>query len=423
MRMDSLLARSLTLPSGLVLSNRIAKAAMSQGLAGADGRANARLETLYRRFGEGGAGLLVTGNVMIDGRYLERPGNVVVEDDADLDGLSRWAAAAKSGGSAAIVQISHPGRQTSRLVTSAPVAPSSGDAVRMGPLFAAPRALTAEEIADVVDRFAETARVLDRAGFDGVELHAAHGYLLSQFLSPLTNRRTDGWGGSIEARARLLLDVIAAVRGRTRRGFTIAVKLNSADFQRGGFDEDDALSVVRMLDGGGERPLIDLLEISGGNYEAPELLGGRASTRDREAYFLDFARKVRSVSRVPLMVTGGFRSRAIMESALAEDALDVVGLARPFAVDPGIARRLLAGEITRVETPRVSAPDALFAMAEAAVFARQLGRLGDGKAALRAPSVAWSVLLYLAHDAAVALGRRLGSSRPNRLPARGASAA
>ncbi len=397
----------LRLPSGLVLPNRLAKAAMTEGLADGRGWPGQPLERLYHRWGAGGAGLLVTGNAMVDGRWLERAGNVVMDDPAALPALRRWAEVAREGGTPAIVQLSHPGRQTNRFGSSRPVAPSAGDAVHVLGFFARPRALDEAGIARVVRQFADAAALAQDAGFDGVQVHAAHGYLLSQFLSPLVNRREDAWGGSIEGRSRLLREVVGAVRARTGPRFTLSVKLNSADFQRGGFDEEDALAVVRILGDAG----VDLLEISGGNYESPIFLvdGRRESTRSREAYFLDFARRVRGVSRIPLMVTGGFRSAAAMEAALAEDALDVVGLARPFAVAPSFPSDLISGRRERCEVrpPQVTrGPFA--ALAEAAWFYRQMYRMSEGRDPAPRLSPTWTTTRHVAREVTRSLAWRFG---------------
>ena len=351
------LADRLRLPCGAVLPNRLAKAAMTEGLADEDDLATPRLARLYRRWSAGGAGLLFTGNVMVDRRWLERPGNVVLEDDRGRPALEAWARAGTAAGNHLWMQISHPGRQSSRMSTGEPVAPSAVGLRLLG-LFARPRALAAGEIRDVVRRFAFTAASAKAAGFTGVQVHAAHGYLLSQFLSPATNRRDDEWGGPLENRARLLLEVVRATREAVGPAFPVSVKLNSADFQRGGFDEGDSMRVARWLEEAG----IDLLEISGGTYEQPRLLGhgGRAgtadapareSTRRREAYFLDYARRIRESVSLPLMVTGGFRSRAAMAAALAEGALDVVGLGRPLCIDPGLPGRLAAGTAEAATPP------------------------------------------------------------------------
>ena len=384
----------LRLPSGLTLPNRLAKASMTEALADDSGAPTPTLGTLYGRWGRGGVGMQLTGNVMVDGRYLERPRNVTLDalegegSAAAIDALRAWAESARAGGAPIFMQLSHPGRQTQKMVAREPVAPSAVAAVKLLGSFGKPRALRDDEIVDLVDRFARLAALAQQAGFDGVQIHAAHGYLINQFLSPLTNLRTDRWGGSLEARARFLLEIVRAVRAKVGRSFTVSVKLNSADFQRGGFAEDDALAVVRMLDAEG----IDLLEISGGSYETPAMftVEGReagtteptkaASTIAREAYFLAFARRVRAVSQLPLMVTGGFRTRAAMEAALAEGALDVVGLARPLAVEPDLPRRLLAGTTERASTlaPFRLSIRALSTVAEGAWFGRQLSRMGRG---------------------------------------------
>jgi len=404
-------ALPLRLPSGLVLRNRIAKAAMTEGLADRHGLPGSRLERLYQRWARGGAGLLITGNAMVDGRYLERAGNVIIEDAGVDQALAAWSAAARKG-CAALVQLSHAGRQANRFTCRQPVAPSQGPPVKVLASFARPRAMTPLEIEATVERFTFAAEACRRAGFDGVQIHAAHGYLLAQFLSPLTNRRTDEWGGRLENRARLLLAVVRAVRARTGAAFTLAVKINSADFQRGGFSEEDSLEVVRWLDGEG----IDLLEISGGNYESPALLLGpglRESTVAREVYFLEFARRVRAVTRLPLMVTGGFRSAATMEAALAEDALDLVGLARPLALDPDFPARLLSGQVERSEVRPLRVKSKVFAfLAEASWYGDQIERMADGLDPNPAISPYASIVRYLTWQTARGLRHRAAYRPP-----------
>lgn len=252
------------------------------------------------------------------------------------------------------MQINHPGRQGNPVTTEGrTVAPS---AVGLDiPGIPAPRTLTDEEIVDIVERFATTAAVAERAGFDGVEIHGAHGYLIGQFLSPHTNRRTDRWGGSIENRARFLLEVVARVRERVSPAFAVGLKLNSADFQRGGFEEGESRAVIAMLATSG----LDLLEISGGSYESPAMVGKgvAASTVAREAYFLEYAATVRELAgAVPLAVTGGFRTRAAMDAALASGACDVIGLGRPTATDPDAARGLLDGTVSTLTSANTSVP-------------------------------------------------------------------
>ena len=362
--MTDTLAAPLALPCGATLPNRLCKAAMTEGVADERLRATPRHETLYRTWSEGGAGLLLTGNVQVDRHDLERPGNVAI-DPTDprtvaaeaRERLRRWARAGTAAGNHLWMQISHAGRQAPWYVTRQPKAPSAVQLRLLGN-YGRPRALTEEEIRDLIARFAFAAQVAREAGFTGVQVHGAHGYLISSFLSPVTNRRTDAWGGSLENRARFLLEAVRAVRRAVGADFPVAVKLNSDDFRKGGFGHAECLQVVRWLND----EALDLLEISGGTYEQPRLVGavGRAedavplrpSTRAREAYFLDYAAAIRKVARMPLMVTGGFRTRAGMEAALASGDCDVIGLGRPLCWQPDFPRRLLAreaGGIERVE--------------------------------------------------------------------------
>ncbi len=344
----------LRLPCGAELPNRIAKAAMTEGLADPLNRATQAHVNLYRRWGESGAGLLLTGNVQIDRKHLERPGNVAVagpQSEEALRALKDYARAGTAGGAQLWMQISHAGRQTPAAVNPEPCAPSASKLTMPGAQFGQPRALSEGQIEEIIAGFGHAAKTARETGFTGVQLHAAHGYLLSEFLSPDVNRRTDRWGGSLENRARLLIEAVRVARKSTSSEFPIAVKLNSADFQRGGFSDGESQETARML----EREGIDLLEVSGGTYERPAMVGStissnperlaqtRASTIAREAYFLDYAAAMRKTVALPLMVTGGFRTRAGITAALASGAVDVVGLARPFCTDPHAARRLLEG--------------------------------------------------------------------------------
>ncbi|MFC4290888.1 NADH:flavin oxidoreductase/NADH oxidase family protein [Sphingorhabdus arenilitoris] len=347
------LSDPLTLPCGAVLPNRIAKAAMTEGLADIHGHPTPELERLYGIWSDGGAGLLLSGNIQIDADHLERPGNVIIDREPDaqmMTALSALAKAATRGGNHFWAQISHAGRQTMKAVNPHPKAPSAVKLGLPGGQFGTPVAMTETDIAAVITGFVRAAVTCKAVGFTGVQIHGAHGYLLSQFLSPRSNQRSDKWGGSIENRARLLLDIVAQVRAATGPEFPISVKLNSADFQRGGFAFDESLMVARWLEAAG----IDLLEISGGTYEQPKLLGIEgleeaeeqnvaATTLQREAYFVDFALAMQDAVSVPLMVTGGFRSRSAMEQALTSGAADIIGLGRPLCYQPGGPRLLLEG--------------------------------------------------------------------------------
>lgn len=356
----------LTLPNGQVLPNRIMKSALSEALADKRNAPDHRLEQLYRTWSRGGYGLIITGNVMVDRTQLGELGNVVIEDDRDLPALTRWAATTKDAGIPTWVQLNHPGRQANMLALGhTPVAPSP---ITLNlPGATKPRELTSAEIEDIIERFATAAAVCETAGFAGVQVHGAHGYLVNQFLSPLSNRRDDEWGGDPERRMRFVLEVVRRIRSRVSPGFAVAVKLNSADFQRGGFTEEESRSVVAAL----AREGLDLIEVSGGSYESPAMMGtAAASTRAREAYFLEYARTVRGlVGDVPLAVTGGFRSRDAMEDAVARGECDVVGMGRPTATTPDAADVILGGRAEAVVAHQVR-----FGMR------RMLGKVADVKA-------------------------------------------
>jgi 2,4-dienoyl-CoA reductase-like NADH-dependent reductase (Old Yellow Enzyme family) len=397
------IASELGLPCGATIKNRLCKAAMTEGLADARNRATPRHVTLYRRWAEGGAGLLLTGNVQVDRRYLERAGNIVIDgpqESSQLTALEAMAEAGAAGGTHLWMQISHAGRQTPTLIASEPVGPSDVGVALPGGRFGKPRALSGDEIRDVIERFAHAAGVAKQTGFSGAQVHSAHGYLLSEFLSPRVNLRDDEWGGSLGNRARLLLETVRAVRARVGADFPVAVKLNSADFQKGGFSFEDCLKVIEMLNKEG----LDLLEISGGNYEQPKLLGigglepvfeekVQESTRAREAYFFDYAVEARRVAKMPLMVTGGFRSADGMNDALAGGDVDMIGIGRPLCTDPDFPAKIMRGELDMAPDvektlrigPGILGPNSPIAMMKAingfariGWFYEQIYRLADG---------------------------------------------
>ncbi|MET7394131.1 NADH:flavin oxidoreductase/NADH oxidase family protein [Dactylosporangium sp. NPDC005572] len=396
----SVLSTELRLSNGVVLSNRLAKAATSEHLADRRGAPTRQLIRAYQQLAMSGVGLMISGNVMIDGAALEGARNVVIEDGRHLEQLRAWASVTDGTPVRFLLQLSHPGRQTMRGHSVAGRAHDvvSASAVPLtvgGRLFPAPRELTDAEVGIVIERFATAARVAAQAGFAGVELHAAHGYLISQFLSPLVNRRTDQWGGSIEHRMRFLLEIVRAVRAATPASFILAVKLNSADFQRGGFASDDALVVARAL----EREGVHLIELSGGTHESTAMVDGapiRESTRAREAYFLTFAERFAREVTVPLMVSGGFRTRTAMIDAVCGGSVAVVGLARPIAHEPDFPRRILAGttERSRAQIPSVGIKP-VDDLLNSAWHQQQIARLGRGKPVRpnRRPTVALAIAL------------------------------
>lgn len=367
--MADVLAQPLRLPCGAVLPNRLAKGAMTEGLASPQGVPTAELNRLYGLWADGGAGMLLSGNIMLDGNHLERPGNVILErapDAAMRAALASWASVGTRKGNHFWAQLSHAGRQTQTNVNKHPKAPSAVKVGLPGGQFGMPVALTGPEIEDIIQRFGMAAGACKAAGFTGVQIHAAHGYLMSQFLSPRTNLRTDEYGGSLENRARALLAAVKAVRAAVGPEFPVAVKLNSADFQKGGFAFEDSVQVAQWL----EQASVDLIEVSGGTYEQPKLLGIAGaeaeeaqhvarSTLMREAYFVDFAVAMQEKVNIPLMVIGGFRRRDAMEQAIASGGADLIGLGRPMCVVTDAPAQLLAGldELPRFESQLSLFPD------------------------------------------------------------------
>ena len=365
--------------------NRVIKGAMSEALANTAGEPNHLHLGLYGAWAKGGLGCAITGNVMVDARAKNEPGVVIVETERDLAKLKQWADLGKQHGMVQLIQLSHPGRQCPKGLNKETVAPSAVPfSAMLATTFATPRALREDEILDLIQRFATSAAICEKAGFEGVQLHGAHGYLISEFLSPLTNKRTDQWGGSIENRTRFLLEIYKAVRTATSENFIISVKLNSADFQKGGITEEEVISVFKAIDEAG----IDLIEISGGTYEAPAMAGAKSNQRKestiaREAYFLDFAEKIRKEVKCKLMVTGGFRTVQGMNAALESGACDFIGIARPLAVETDLTDRLIAGQNVKyaVNPIKTGIPFVdKMAIMEIIWYAAQFKAIGEGKA-------------------------------------------
>ncbi|KAK3190802.1 hypothetical protein K4F52_003118 [Lecanicillium sp. MT-2017a] len=375
---DLEIAKPITLKCGLTLPNRLAKAAMAESWADRDKLPKKPLVDAYRLWAEGGWGMILTGNVQVDAAYLGTPEDHAINDalstDRHVESWSQWAKTAGGPDSPLVMQINHPGRQSTlgagtRSYLAKSVAPSAVG-VQLGSgliakaasavVFGTPRALTEAEIGDVVDRFARAAEMAHQAGFDGVQIHAAHGYLLAQFLSSKTNVRDDKYGGSPKNRARIVVDVIKAIRARVPKKFCVGIKINSVDHQSAGELQECLQQLESIAEAG-----VDFLEISGGNYENPKMMASTsenpeekvsASTAAREAFFLEFARAIRqSLPGVHLMVTGGFRSRLGLEQAVKSGACDLVGIGRPSVIDPQLPKTILfnaavADEDARLQT-------------------------------------------------------------------------
>lgn len=387
-----------TLPCGVEIKNRLGKAAMSEALADKFGSATNYHNNLYHRWSQGGAGLVISGNVMIDRRYLGEFGNVIVEKSSDhFQALKKWAAMGTQNRTALWAQINHPGKQSPRFLCSEPVAPSAIPLKSpLDKMFLKPRALLEEEIYDIIDRFVYAADQLKKSGFSGVQIHGAHGYLVSQFLSSHHNQRQDQWGGDIENRARFLKEIIKKMRSAVGPKFPIGVKLNSSDFQKGGFSEEESRDVVKEI----SRLGVDLIEVSGGNYEKPMMVGSvRESTKKREAYFIDYCRKLKSWSTAPIMLTGGFRSRAAMETALEEEVCQFIGLARSLALDPDFPNKLITnqGVVESLVTPLSSGInylDRTFPL-EITWYTQQIHRMARGQNPDLKASVKWAIMKSL----------------------------
>jgi 2,4-dienoyl-CoA reductase-like NADH-dependent reductase (Old Yellow Enzyme family) len=370
----SVLAQPLALPCGLVLPNRIMKAAMGEGLASPNtSDVTPALIRLYERWADGGVGTLVTGVLNIQ-RGAGDASMVALDERSDTRVLAEWAAAVHSRDARLIGQLVHQGRQTTVLVARHPVAPSALPSVRRNRVFGSSRALTEAQITDLIHKFAGAAVMLEQAGFDGVEIHAAHGYLIGQFLSPATNLRSDRWGGSVENRSRFLLEIVRHIRARVSPGFAVFVKINASDFQPGGFDIDDSAHVVGQLDSEG----VDLVEVSGGTYESRSgALGVRPDEpgTSKDAYFAGFAPRLRAVTGIPLALTGGLRSRAVMEDLIHDGVVDAVGLARPLVEQPDAPRGLLDGTLDRIDLAGPPAGGA----SELLWYIAQFQRLANGQ--------------------------------------------
>lgn len=344
------LAQPFTLPTGIIVPNRIAKSALSEGIAEKNGRPSEALFNLYERWGKGGAGILFSGNVMVDKDHLVNANVMIAEKENFLKDYTTLATKAQANGAHLWMQINHPGRQAPVYLDKAPVSASN---VKMpSRMYLEPRPLTEDEILDLIERYGDAALLAKKSGMKGAQIHGAHGYLVSQFLSGLTNIRKDRWGGSLENRARFVLEIYRNMRKKCGKDFPLGIKINSADFQRGAFTEEESMEVIQMLDSEG----MDLIEVSGGTYERAAMVGTtqRESTKQREAYFIDFIVKVREKIKTPLMLTGGFRTATTMAKAIESGELDFVGLGRPFCLYPNVAKDLIDGTIEGCQVPSLT---------------------------------------------------------------------
>ncbi|KUL89957.1 hypothetical protein ZTR_02976 [Talaromyces verruculosus] len=397
--MDSTLAQPINLKCGLVLKNRLVKAAMAECMADNGGLPSVKHNNVYREWGNGGWGMIITGttpsttistlantysigNVQVDSMYLGDARDITVDPGRETELLEKWsiwAKASTANGTPTIMQINHPGRQSplgagSRSFCAQNIAPSavpldlgSGLVARFASscIFGTPREMTPQDIERVMKRFVDCSRLALKAGFQGVEIHAAHGYLLAQFLSSKTNRRKDKYGGSAEGRARIVVEIIEAIRRALPADFCVGIKVNSADHQSQEALSDFVVQLKMIVEAG-----VDFVEISGGSYEDPKMMQASTQiqkekpsrTNAREAFFLEFASAIRhEFPAVPLMVTGGFRTRDGMARAIESNACDMVGLGRPAVLEPSLPRSIIlnnevSDEMAHVMTSPVPTP-------------------------------------------------------------------
>jgi len=340
--------------SGRTAPNRFMKGAMTERISSWDpknletrGIPSKNLINAYRRWGEGSIGVILSGNIMFEYDHLEAAGNPIIPRGAPYEGerferFKEMGAAAKAHGSLAVGQVSHPGRQVESRIQKNPVSASDvqleGDI--MGMKFAKPHAASEQEIAQFIEGWAHSAEYLEKAGWDGIQLHGAHGYLLAQFLSPTTNQRSDKYGGSLENRARLILEVAQEVRKRTSPSFVLGIKLNSVEFQDKGFNPDEAKQLCALL----EQNQFDFVELSGGTYEKLAFGHQRESTKKREAFFLEFAELIApAINKTKAYITGGLKTVGAMVDTLK--VVDGVGLARPVCQEPRLCKDILEGRV------------------------------------------------------------------------------
>ena len=347
---ENLLFTPITLPNGTTIKNRFFKSAMSEGMGTRDFQPKKNIATLYKRWAEGGTGLIITGNIMVDPKGTAEPGNIVFDKNSNMEILKDWAKQGQQHGAKVMVQLNHPGKQVPKTIAKETVAPSTiplGNGLNK--LFSTPRALTTSEVEELVRKFVTSAKVAKEAGFSGVQIHAAHSYLISQFLSPHDNRRTDKYGGSLENRMRFLKEIYLGMREELGKDFTIGIKINSTDFKEDGLTEEDSLKTIIELANLG----LDFVEISGGTYERPAMMGATSKSTN-QVFFAEYSKKLKQKIEIPVVVTGGIRSINAMNTLLNDNTTDFIGIARPLTIDPNIPNKIKQGTYTIVETTRVS---------------------------------------------------------------------
>ena len=407
--MENQLLQAMTLPNGLHLRNRFVKSAMSEALATRHHEPSHDLIALYDYWGSQSIGMLITGNVMVDRRYLGEPGNVVLDSESDLSHFQKWASVGQQHGVPLLLQLNHPGKQMYRSINEVPLAPSAVPiAGGSAATFRKPREMSVADISAAIEKFVFAGVSAKKAGFAGVQLHAAHGYLINQFLSPADNRRTDAYGGSLDNRMRFLIAIYQGIRAQVGPDFIIALKLNASDFTEEGFGFEECQKVVQKMTALG----IDIIEISGGNYEKPVFGGAHESG----AAFVNEAIALTQITAVPIVSTGGFRTKAQMDQAV-QDGVSLIGLGRPFVLHPDLVAQYKKGTDMNWQTPRLSTgirrlDRMLGPIIGIAYYEGQMKRLAKGKS-VKITQQAWPYLLAMirAHGVSALKPRRRAGNR------------
>ena len=322
----------------MTLRNRLVRSATAEMLADADGRPTPALVEMIATLAEGGVGLIVTGHLYVEPGGKGHPGMTGAHRDDLVPDLARLAEAAHAGGARIAAQINHAGLQTRSDDVVDPIAPSAfeADGAKRGA-----REMTVDEIERIVDAYGQAARRVEEAGFDAVQIHGAHGYLVGQFLSPLTNQRTDAWGGSVERRMRFLREVAASIRAEVGPDFPVLIKLGMRDEAADGLTLDDGVEIVSCLESFG----IDAVEVSGGRAASAQFnIRGGIKPGENEAPFRDWARRARAVTDLPILLVGGLRSRAVMDDVLESGDAQLISMCRPLICEPDLPNRLAAGQ-------------------------------------------------------------------------------
>jgi 2,4-dienoyl-CoA reductase-like NADH-dependent reductase (Old Yellow Enzyme family) len=350
--MNSILFKPFSI-KGLQVKNRFVRSATIEGVATVDGRPTKRLEELYFNLADGEIGLIVTSATLIDGetyRKAYRKGlsqvyRLMMDEDRYIEGWKELIDGVHERGAKIAVQLGHSGRQElPELRSGGPIAPSAVPLRNTGVI---PRAMTVEEIKEMVEKFAQGCRRVMEAGFDAAQLHGGHGYLISSFLSPYANVRTDEYGGSVENRARFLIEIVKRTRELISDEYPLMIKMNFDDFVDGGLEKEEAVQIAKMIIDAG----IDCIEVTGGTGSDSRLniVVPAINTVEKEAYFAPYAEFLKKYVSVPVILVGGLRSPSVMEKLVQGGVAEFVSMCRPLIREPGLVKRWKQGDLKRAK--------------------------------------------------------------------------